>query len=286
MGCGGSKASAGAKQPGQPQGTAAGEVVARQGSQHMTSAKAFLNALIRTALPAVCRGVERLLIEANKTGGLPLGVDSLDKDPPYKLRVLKSGPEELQEGDILKKLNLEVRSLTAVETGDAVDVSKLPTHMKAGASEVLMLDIEVDAQVDFREAAPDENGNRNSKVEFQIHGEKWWSPTLGQIGIETLHADATLRVWWSLGLNMLAVAFLKEPILKWDIEVSLSAVGIPLPDGVEDTFVAWSLRKILSCFDADHPLEIPQGDMSKPPAPLLDMMSKMTPGAPAGNKSL
>jgi len=244
------------------------------------SARDLLNAMIQTTLPVLKRGVELLLIEQNRSGGLPLFTELRDQSPVYRLRILKQDGGELRPGDIVKKLDVRVCDVEACRTCDVTDdeLSRMPAEVRKIAKEVLMLDLEVDVDLDFRE-----EGSDASKIDFQVHGERWWSPTLGSVSIDTLHAHAKVRVWWSLNMQKLFLAFHEEPQIKWDIEASLLSLGIQLPDSIEDSFVAWSLRKVLAWFDLDHPLELPQQDpLEAPPQELVQAVKLGREGAESG----
>mmetsp|Transcript_153237 Transcript_153237/g.471418 ORF Transcript_153237/g.471418 Transcript_153237/m.471418 type:complete len:273 (-) Transcript_153237:94-912(-) len=221
-------------------------------------AKVFLRNVITTTLPGVRRAVEDLLIKKNEDGGLPLFVQQADESPTYKLRILKQGSMPLMPGDIFGHFDVQVLELRAIAAANSESTSTLPEDMRAVAEEVAMIDIEVQAGLDFRKGDSGDAG-----IAFQVHGERWWSPTLGVVSINTIHARAHVRLWWGMCFQKIVIAFLEEPDVSWDLEASLFSLGLPLPDSIEDTFVAWSLRKALWQFNLDNPLEVPLQEASR-----------------------
>lgn len=95
-----------------------------------------------------------------------------------------------------------------------------------------------------------------------MHGEQWYTPTLGSVAIKHLTLGCRLRLWFSASASMLAIAFLEPPTVHWDIEMALLVVGIPLPDSVEDDWLAKSVKNVLVGITVGSPLEL---DLTKPP---------------------
>ena len=78
---------------------------------------------------------------------------------------------------------------------------------------------------------------------------------------------AELRMWFSPHRPATPfVAFLREPQIRWEVElnVKLAKLDVPLPDFIEDDFAAWMLRRHLSRYTCESPLELQETDHFQP----------------------
>lgn len=239
-------------------------------SRDGSTAVELLNKAISLKLGTLQHAIERMLIKWNREGGLPLLGDP--NNPLYKLRVLKSGPGvsngssrdggHLDPGDIIDKLDLNVTWFKLVD-GNGLDApadassSKPPPppDFRSTEADVLVFEVEADLVLAM---------HQDKNIHLQIHGNQWYTPTLGAVTIKHCKLGCRLRLWFSANANRLSIAFLKEPTVDWDIALALLVVNIPMPKGakVEDDWLAKSLRKALAGLDVLTPAEL---DLSQPP---------------------
>ena len=97
-------------------------------------------------------------------------------------------------------------------------------------AEIVCVDSEALVMLDF-------NGDN---VAFQVYSQKWYAPTLGKLGIKDVEVQAKIRLWYSPHLaDQMFISFLDVKSVRWDLEIALTVLNIPLPDAVEDDWPAW-----------------------------------------------
>lgn len=209
-----------------------------------------VNKALDVFIPMLSRALEGMLRFAQENfGGLPLGNPL---NPTYKLRLVgQSGPDSYPD-KVIEKLSVKLTHVYVTEPKDNVYIP--PELSKIPRAELIVADVEVVISLAF-------NGEN---VAFQLYGAKWFAPSVGQVGFKDLFVKARARVWWSVHApKLLFLAFDEDPSVKWDIEIELLAVGIPLPDLIEDEWLAWSVRRVLAHFSFKKPIKI---DMNETPA--------------------
>lgn len=154
----------------------------------------------------------------------------------------------------------------------------IPPHMRDDPMAVLKLDTEVAIMVRFdskdplpKDLRPRHNGhhlpfratmkNNPFKFEVAVRG-SGLMPSLGQIGIKyfVLHAHAT--IWWDVFDKKMTIAIRTgqhggpPPRLDWDVEASIGVCGLPLPDCIEDTFLANLGAAVVRSFNRINPINL------------------------------
>eukprot|EP00927_Polykrikos_kofoidii_P067752 TRINITY_DN6319_c0_g2_i2.p1 TRINITY_DN6319_c0_g2~~TRINITY_DN6319_c0_g2_i2.p1 ORF type:complete len:543 (-),score=80.93 TRINITY_DN6319_c0_g2_i2:335-1963(-) len=232
----------------------------RKWEEGESTADELLASLLTTFLPVVRRGIGIQLLRWNKDGGgLPLGPGGL-----YKLRLVRCNTDRdagLAPDDIISSLEAEVcgvrckrreESVRIVRrTGDdkveeSDDDGTTPHDFRVLKNEILQVDADLELKLRFAQGA----------VEFKLEGKKFYSPNL-DLTVEEIFVKAKVRIWYNMLHSKLKIAFLEAPQVKWDIDLKLFTAGMPLPDAIEDDLLAWTVRLLLSRFDAENPVEIP-----------------------------
>ena len=73
-----------------------------------------------------------------------------------------------------------------------------------------------------------------------------------------MRVEADALAWWDVFDGAIDLAFKKDepPRIAWDIEVALGHARLPLPDCIEDTFLAWLTGTVMRSFNRAYPLHI------------------------------
>ncbi len=150
----------------------------------------------------------------------------------------------------VSSVKLDEDRVTA-ERDDVADDETLPAKLREMGlthAEVIQLDLDLDFRLKFSEDI----------VEFQIHGERWWSPTLGQFSVKWVRSGEPLRIraWYASAWKRLFLGFRVPPVVKWDIELSLFRAHIELPDSIEDDWLASELSSRLAQYTLESPLSV------------------------------
>ena len=150
----------------------------------------------------------------------------------------------------VSSVKLDEDRVTA-ERDDVADDETLPAKLREMGlthAEVIQLDLDLDFRLKFSEDI----------VEFQIHGERWWSPTLGQFSVKWVRSGEPLRIraWYASAWKRLFLGFRVSPVVKWDIELSLFRAHIELPDSIEDDWLASELSSRLAQYTLESPLSV------------------------------
>ncbi|EOD14182.1 hypothetical protein EMIHUDRAFT_119648, partial [Emiliania huxleyi CCMP1516] len=83
-------------------------------------------------------------------------------------------------------------------------------------------------------------------------------PARGTLELRSLRVEANALAWWDVFDGAIDLAFKKDdpPRIAWDIEVALGHARLPLPDCIEDTFLAWLTGTVMRSFNRAYPLHI------------------------------
>ena len=95
----------------------------------------------------------------------------------------------------------------------------------------------------------------SSEVCFELQGQRWYTPDIGNIGVKDLHVRCDLRLWLDMAGGEVRFAFVHEPEIVWDLEVKI--LGLDLPDAIEDGLVPFCLKKVLGRFSPENPILVP-----------------------------
>jgi len=96
---------------------------------------------------------------------------------------------------------------------------------------------------------------------FQVHGEKWFTPTLALFTPKYFALNTKARVWWDTRGGVLKIAFPKSRDAECSWESELRLLGIPIPFRLQDILVPWLIRFALGCYSVRSPLTV---DLKKP----------------------
>jgi len=254
------------------------EALARLPAAYECSGVQVFNSFLQAVLPLVRRSIGKKLLALNRSGGMPLGAHSAKQRPLYRLRVQRRvGGGEVREDEVVERLRIQLRSLHAWEKPKEVATStrggsagcrsgKAPqrrrvghtsaaasastsdrSHMDLHENQVLIMDVEVLVELGFG----------CDELAFKLHGERWWTPPLGDATIQDLRVQARNRIWYDTLRGKLKVAFLEEPKVDWDAEVRL--LGCALPDAIEDKLLPWTVQKYLASITTKNPLKLNVG---------------------------
>jgi len=194
----------------------------RQGSRPQCTGAELFNALLQSVLPLVQHALGKKLIHLNEQGGLPLAPPS-EKYPKYRVHLLRTSgaQEQLHPSEVLQALELDVISLQvatrqrpiaiarrasvapeaaagprASSSAEDATASEKPTRRTQ--NQILVVDIDAEVRVEFASDA----------FEFEVRGERWWTPTLGGLQLKHMKLRAHMRIWWNMLRSKLKVAFL------------------------------------------------------------------------------
>ena len=113
-----------------------------------------------------------------------------------------------------------------------------------GSASVLRVDVSVQIDLEF-----------SGEVCFELQGQRWFTPDIGNIGVKDLHLRCDLRVWLDMAGGEVRLAFAREPQIDWDLEVKV--LGLELPDSIEDGLVPYAIKKVLGTFSPENPIQVP-----------------------------
>ena len=68
-----------------------------------------------------------------------------------------------------------------------------------------------------------------------------------------------IRAWYASAWKRLFLGFRVPPVVKWDIELRLFWVGLPLPDWLEDSLPGWAVATYLSTRGTSEPFKVKLG---------------------------
>ena len=271
--------------------SAAAAAAAAAPSSEDSSAVELVNSVLLAALPMVQVGSGRLISKLNELGGLPMAGPLSN----YTLRVLENyerggggnrkqakqaaRPDAIVRQLSLQLLHLKVEHEARASCGDGGGGSGGRSgggggrggggrggggregggrggggrgggggggggDGGVGSASVLRVDVSVQIDLEF-----------SGEVCFELQGQRWFTPDIGNIGVKDLHVRCDLRLWLDMAGGEVRLAFAREPQIDWDLEVKV--LGLELPDSIEDGLVPYAIKKVLGTFSPENPIQVP-----------------------------
>jgi hypothetical protein len=216
-----------------------------ESSSISTSSAAFFNACVRAAVPALKHGLGVAVLDWETAGGILL------HDSPWKqsvaLHVRRSSDDNqtcsLAPDEVVERLSVQVHSCMLRSTSD--DSVEIPSPWQDMCEQIVAFDAEVSLDIDL-----------NDEVTFDVSGTAgFWSRLVADVSLRDAHVSTRLRAFLNPAAMQLKVAIIEPTTVVWDCEMHLQW-GVPLPDWLEDTWLASSLKQKLEAYTVHSPIEV------------------------------
>ena len=209
-------------------------------------ASAIVEALLEGYLPELTTQIGTQLGDGNDGGGLPIG-------GPYSLVLKRKDSDESPiVAEFVEELSVDVEEVTIApgrHRDEQRGVTKLSSASEAAnSSPTLVMELQTSLHLKLG----------SSGLDLQLGGDAGGSPNVA-VEVEWITVKAKLRLTWAVREQTLSIAFLEQPYVKWDIELRLFLVGLPMPSWLEDSLPALAVAKILAHFGPDDPLVVRLG---------------------------
>lgn len=203
--------------------------------------------------PTLRHGIGRLIAEWDEQGGLFLGRSDA-AEPTYTLKVagLSGATEGVASSGPDPERCCEAVCVSVMRLDLVPDCPIVPPEWAGLASQLVCFDATLRLEIDL-----------DDDVCFELHGDRWWSRNLGKLEVKELCVTVACRCFLNASAKVVKVAITGTPDVQWDIELSLLAFGLPLPDAVEDGWLAQAVARKLEDYTVERPWTCELGGASK-----------------------